>query len=220
MTVKETLQFHGELYGMSQKELSGRIFELLNLVELSDKSDSFISSLSGGMKRRLEIARGLMTRPQILFLDEPTIGLDPQTRQKMWEYIRSVNSEGTTVFLTTHYMDEADLLSDTISIIDHGVIITSGTPTELKNNLGEDIIYLESSDNQAAEQAISHLPSIKQIKQCSDKLLISSGIDGARLLPMIISALNDAGITTTSVNLRKPTMDDVFIHYTGRELRD
>ena len=146
MTCREILEFHGNLYRMPKAERKKRIDELLSLVQLENKQDTRTKQLSGGMKRRLEIARGLMTRPRVLFLDEPTIGLDPQTRMRMWDYIKAVNREGTTIFLTTHYMDEADHLSDRISIIDKGQIIATGAPYELKNTLGEDLIYLETSD--------------------------------------------------------------------------
>ncbi|HUK38175.1 MAG TPA: ATP-binding cassette domain-containing protein, partial [Methanomicrobiales archaeon] len=127
LTVREILEFHGRLYSMPRDERRSRIDEMIRLVELEKKRDVLIKHLSGGMKRRLEIARGLMTRPQVLYLDEPTLGLDPQSRLRVWDYIRQVNREGTTIFLTTHYMDEADSLSDRISIIDHGKIIASGT---------------------------------------------------------------------------------------------
>lgn len=220
MTVHETLEFHGSLYSLNQKECTKRIHELLTLVELEDKAQSYIKELSGGMKRRLEIARGLMTRPKLLFLDEPTIGLDPQTRRKTWDYLRSVNNEGTTIFLTTHYMDEADELSDRIAILDNGTIIASGTPTELKNNLGEDILYLETSDNRAAEQIIRTIPGVKGL-QCTDcRILLLSGTDGTHLLPSVIRILEEHAISVLSVNLKKPSMDDVFMHYTGRELRE
>lgn len=220
MTVRETLDFHGDIYGMDRDNKLQRISELLALVELEEKSDALVSTLSGGMKRRLEIARGLMTRPQILFLDEPTIGLDPQTRQKTWEYLRMVNQEGTTIFMTTHYMDEADILSDSIALIDHGEIIKRGTPDELKSGLGKDIIYLETSDNTAASTRIREMPGITGIQPCDGKLLIFSGNDGALVLPGIIRAADEQGITVISVSLKKPTMDDVFMHYTGTEIRD
>ena len=220
MTVRETLDFHGDIYGMDRDIKIQRISELLALVELDEKADALVSTLSGGMKRRLEIARGLMTRPQILFLDEPTIGLDPQTRQKTWEYLRMVNQEGTTIFMTTHYMDEADILSDSIALIDHGTIIIRGTPDELKSGLGKDIIYLETSDNNAASTRIREMPGITGIQPCDGKLLIFSGNDGALVLPGIIRAADEQGITVRSVSLKKPTMDDVFMHYTGTEIRD
>lgn len=220
MTVNETLEFHGNLYSMEKKEIDSRIEELLTLVELHDKKDVLTKNLSGGMKRRLEIARGLMTRPAVLFLDEPTIGLDPQTRRKTWEYLRAVNEEGTTIFLTTHYMDEADLLSDRISIIDHGRIIASGTPEELKNSLGEDIICLETPERKRAEEAIRVNGDIKSISENEDGLVIMTEKDGAHILPELIAGLNTDGIKITAVNLKKPSMDDVFMHYTGSALRE
>ncbi len=220
MTVKETLEFHGNLYSMGRNEIESRIEELLGLVELSDKKDILTKNLSGGMKRRLEIARGLMTRPKVLFLDEPTIGLDPQTRRKTWDYLRMVNDEGTTIFLTTHYMDEADILSDWISIIDHGRIIASGTPEDLKNSLGEDIICLETPDREVARTAILDYNGIKSITESGEGLVIMTDRDGAHILPEIISGLNRDEIAISSVNLKKPSMDDVFMHYTGKELRD
>jgi len=220
MTVRETLDFHGDIYRMDREDKICRISELLRLVELEDKADALVDTLSGGMKRRLEIARGLMTRPQILFLDEPTIGLDPQTRQKTWEYLRSVNREGTTIFMTTHYMDEADILSDSIALIDHGKIITSGTPDQLKSGLGKDIIYLETSDNTAAAELIRMNAEITEIQPCDGKLMIFSGNDGAQVLPGIIRTADEHGIGVRSVSLKKPSMDDVFMHYTGTEIRD
>lgn len=220
MTVKETLEFHGNLYSMGKEEIENRIEELLGLVELTDKKDILIKNLSGGMKRRLEIARGLMTRPKVLFLDEPTIGLDPQTRRRTWEYLRAVNDEGTTIFLTTHYMDEADLLSDRISIIDHGRIITCGTPEELKNSLGEDIICLDTPERERAAKTVKAHEGIKSVTDNEDGLVIMTDKDGAHILPEIISGLNSEGIYITAINLKKPSMDDVFMHYTGNALRE
>jgi ABC-2 type transport system ATP-binding protein len=220
MTVEETLHFHGRLYSMKTEEIKSRTDELLNLVGLNDKRDKYTKELSGGMKRRLEIARGLMTRPDVLFLDEPTIGLDPQTRRKTWEYLRDVNREGTTIFLTTHYMDEADLLSDRISIIDHGEIIITGTPAELKNNLGEDLIYLETSDIPVSKDILGKFPGVKEVRRKESGLILSTTKDGTRILPELIKTLEDEGITIELVNLKKPSMDDVFMHYTGKELRD
>jgi len=220
MTVWEILEFHGRLYGMPLAERRERIEELLNLVQLDAKRNELTKKLSGGMKRRLEIARGLMTRPLVLFLDEPTIGLDPQTRMRMWEYIRSVNREGTTIFLTTHYMDEADQLSDRISIIDHGKIIITGTPWQLKNTLGQDLIYLETSDNPAARRLLESLPSVREITEKKQGIVLMVNEDGTRLLPGVIDTLREAGIAITTINLKKPTMDDVFVFYTGKEIRD
>ncbi len=220
MTCREILEFHGNLYGMPNAERKQRIDDLLALVQLEHKQDSLTKQLSGGMKRRLEIARGLMTRPRVLFLDEPTIGLDPQTRMRMWEYIKAVNKEGTTIFLTTHYMDEADNLSDRISIIDKGKIIATGTAAELKNTLGEDLIYLETSDMPGTRAILSAMEMVKEVSQKSKGLVAMLDGDGTKILPRIIEALAAGGIRVAVVNLKKPSMDDVFVHYTGRELRD
>jgi ABC-2 type transport system ATP-binding protein len=220
MTVREILEFHGRLYNMPDDTRRARIDELLKLVQLEAKKDELTKRLSGGMKRRLEIARGLMTRPTVLFLDEPTIGLDPQTRMRMWEYIKGVNNEGTTIFLTTHYMDEADQLSDRISIIDHGKIVISGTSWELKNTLGQDIIYLETNDNEAAIGLLKGQPSIRDIKIKSRGFILMVTQDGTKVLPTIIDTLRNKGIEISIINLKKPSMDDVFVFYTGKELRD
>ena len=220
MTVWEMLEFHGRLYNMPQKERRERIEELLHLVQLEGKRNEFAKKLSGGMKRRLEIARGLMTRPLVLFLDEPTIGLDPQTRMRMWEYIKGVNREGTTIFLTTHYMDEADQLSDRISIIDHGKIIATGTSWELKNTLGQDLIYLETDNNERAQELMAGFPSVRRINPKTKGFTLIVTGDGTKALPGIIDHLRAAGIEITTINLKKPSMDDVFVFYTGREMRD
>jgi ABC-2 type transport system ATP-binding protein len=220
MTVWEILEFHGRLYNMPREERKKRIDELLGLVQLTAKRDERTKNLSGGMKRRLEIARGLMTRPKVLFLDEPTIGLDPQTRMRMWEYIRGVNDEGTTIFLTTHYMDEADHLSDRISIIDQGKIIISGTSWELKNTLGQDIIYLETNDNETAIRLLRNIPSVRDVKTKKKAFVLMVNDDGTKVLPVVIDTLRNAGIDISTINLKKPSMDDVFVFYTGKDLRD
>lgn len=220
MTVREILEFHGMLYNMSREDRKNRIDELLVLVQLEAKRDTLTKHLSGGMKRRLEIARGLMTRPKVLFLDEPTIGLDPQTRMRMWDYIRNVNREGTTIFLTTHYMDEADQLSDRISIIDHGKIIATGTPAELKNTLGKDLLYFETSNNPKAVTILRDLPAVRNITDKKDGFVVMVSEDGTHLLPEMMERLIAERIEVVSVNMKKPSMDDVFLHYTGKEIRD
>jgi len=220
MTCREILEFHGRLYQMPLSERKRRIDELLSLVQLDSKRDVYTKHLSGGMKRRLEIARGLMTRPKVLFLDEPTIGLDPQTRTRMWDYIRSVNEEGTTIFLTTHYMDEADNLSKRISIIDHGRIVTTGRSFELKNTLGEDLVYMETDDDVAARTVLREMPEVREIQEKSRGIVLLLSGDGTKVLPLIMEHLSAGGIRILVVNLKKPSMDDVFLHFTGRELRD
>jgi ABC-2 type transport system ATP-binding protein len=220
MTVREILEYHGRLYSMPKAKRQARIDELLDLVELEGKRDVRTKNLSGGMKRRLEIARGLMTRPKVLFLDEPTIGLDPQTRIRIWDYLRDINQQGTTIFMTTHYMDEADQLSDRISIIDHGNIIVTGRSWELKNALGQDLIYLETSDNLAAMELLKHMENVKGTREKSKGIVVIVNVDGSYLLPEVMDKLRKGEITIKAVNLKKPSMDDVFVHYTGREIRD
>ncbi len=219
LTVWEILEFHGRLYSMPHEERRARIDEMIQLVELEKKRDVFIKNLSGGMKRRLEIARGLMTRPEVLYLDEPTLGLDPQSRLRVWDYIRQVNREGTTIFLTTHYMDEADSLSDRINIIDHGKIIASGTSDELKNALGEDMIYLETGDDAKTTGILRSLPEVRDVKPSFRGLSVTLNGEGTQTLPAILGKLKESGIVIRSANLKKPTLDDVFVHFTGREIR-
>jgi len=219
LSVREILEFHGRLYSMPRDERRKRIDEMIRLVELEKKRDVLIKRLSGGMKRRLEIARGLMTRPEVLYLDEPTLGLDPQSRLRVWDYIRQVNREGTTIFLTTHYMDEADSLSDRISIIDHGKIIASGTSEELKNALGADMIYLETGDDAKTTAILRNLPEVRDVKPSLKGLSVTLHEEGTKTLPVILDRLKEDGIGIRSANLKKPTLDDVFVHFTGREIR-
>jgi ABC-2 type transport system ATP-binding protein len=219
MTVRETLEFHGRIYSMPRSERLAREKELIELVELEEKLNVRTKHLSGGMKRRLEIARGLMTRPRILFLDEPTIGLDPQTRLKIWDYIKGINEEGTTIFLTTHYMDEADTLSDRIEIIDYGKIIATGTSDSLKNTLGEDMIYLETGDNDKALKLAQSMRDVTEVKKTSKGLELILSADGGRVMPKVLSSIGKESIEILSVRMKKPSLDDVFVHYTGRELR-
>ncbi|VVB64287.1 Vitamin B12 import ATP-binding protein BtuD [uncultured archaeon] len=161
-----------------------------------------------------------MTLPKVLILDEPTIGLDTQTRRRLWDYIKKVNESGTTIFLTTHYMDEADLVSNWIDILDHGKIIASGVPAELKNALGRDMVYIETSNDAAATEALKSLESVREVKAASQGLVVTINVDGTHLLPQIMNMLKDKGIEISSINLKKPTLDDVFVHYTGRDIRN
>lgn len=220
MTVCENLEYHGKIYSIPKEERRKRINELLKLTELENKRDTLAKDLSGGMKRRLELARGLMTKPAVLFLDEPTVGFDIQTRLRIWEYLRNIKKEGTTIFLTTHYMEEADQLSDRISIIDHGKIIVTGNASELKNKLGKDLIYLETNDNTAAAEVLRGLESVKAVNEDPKALRIMLGGDVTHILPGLMEAIRKNGIEITTVNIKKPSMDDVFVHYTGHELRE
>ena len=220
LSVWETLEFHGRLYSIPKNDRRLRIDELINLVELAEKRNELVKNLSGGMKRRLEIARGLLTRPKVLFLDEPTIGLDPHTRMKIWNYIKEVNNEGVTIFLTTHYMDEADHLSDVIYIIDKGKIIANGTSESLKNSLGMDMIYLETDNDEKSTHVIKDMKEITAVRSSSRGLVVSLKEEGPRFIPKLVERIRKEKIEIKSVNLKKPTLDDVFIHFTGRGLRE
>jgi len=220
LTVREILEFHGMIYQIPREKRREIIEELLEIVDLGSKRNVRTKYLSGGMKRRLEIARGLMTRPKILFLDEPTIGLDPQTRLKIWEHIREINDSGTTIFLTTHYMDEADNLSDRIAIIDNGKIIVTETPDNLKQSLGRDVIRINTGDNRAATSLLENNSRDLSISRSDDGITLITEKDGSSVLPSILNLLNGAGIDLLNVDVKKPTLDEVFVHYTGREIRD
>jgi len=220
LTVWELLEFHGRIYSIPKDIRRERIEDLLKVVELKNKRDELVKNLSGGMRRRLEIARGLLTRPKILFLDEPTIGLDPQTRYNIWDYIKKVNKEGITIFLTTHYMDEADQLSDEIHIIDNGKIITRGTSDSLKDAIGKDMIYLETDNDEVTKAICNDIDEIKEVRNSSKGLILSLTIEGSQFLPKLMKKIESQSIEILSVNLKKPTLDDVFIHFTGKELRE
>ncbi|MCW4017928.1 MAG: ATP-binding cassette domain-containing protein [Candidatus Bathyarchaeota archaeon] len=219
LTVWETLDFHGRIYSIPKEIRYPRIEELLELVELTEKRNVYTKNLSGGMKRRLEIARGLLVQPKVLFLDEPTIGLDTQTRKRIWSYIKKVNREGVTVFLTTHYMDEADQNSDIICIIDKGKIIANGTPENLKKSLAQDYIHLQTDDDAKTIQLIKDLPDVRQIRNSSKGLIIHLK-EGGHLITKLIDLLRTEGVEIVSIALVEPTLDDVFIHYTGRGFGD
>ncbi len=220
LTGRENLDFHGRLYGMNREFREGRIAEVLKLVELEDKADNLVRTYSGGMKRRLEIARGLMHIPKVLFLDEPTLGLDPQTRRRLWEYIKTVSKEEkVTIIITTHYMEEADLLCNRIAIIDYGKIVALGTPENLKASLGGDVISLESSDSVALKELVEKMTDIKEVKIYEKGLRITVA-NGDKILPQIIDVANKHNILVTSVALKGPSLEDVFIHHTGHGIRE
>ncbi len=219
LTGRENLDFHGRMYHMPSKLRSQRIDEVLKLVNLEDKAKMQIKTYSGGMKRRLEIARGLMHHPKILFLDEPTLGLDVQTRRNIWEYIEKLNKEEKlTIILTTHYMEEADFLCNRIAIIDHGKIMALDTPDNLKNSMGGDIIDLATDEKEKLKDSLV-FEWIKDMKILENSLRITV-VNGEKAIPEILSLATRIGIKISSVNLKKPTLEDVFISYTGRSIRE
>ena len=220
LTGKENLDFHARMYGMNSIKRKKRVEAVLNLVDLSDKKDVLVEKYSGGMKRRLEIARGLMHRPTVLFLDEPTLGLDAQTRRTIWEYIRRMNKEeGTTIFLTTHYMDEADYLCNRIGIIDLGKILVMDSTTNLKNNIGNDVITLTCSNINKLEEKLKTETWVKKIEQHNTNLRL--GVKkGEEKIPVIFEIARRINVNIKSIDVRKPTLDDVFLKYTGRTFSD
>ncbi len=223
LTARENLDLHGRLYGLNSKLRRKRIEEVLSLVELTNRADSIVKTYSGGMMRRLEIARGFMHRPHVLFLDEPTLGLDPQTRTHVWEYIKTlIKEEGMTIVLTTHYMEEADHLCSRIAIIDHGNIVALDMPGALKNMLGGDVIILELEDPAEIERlcAIYKNNGFAEIVSRKDNEVFITTREGERQIPHVLDIASSSGISILSVSLHKPTLDDVFLHYTGRTIRD
>lgn len=220
LTGRENLVFHSMLYGLDKNSMNKKIDEVLKLVDLADKADIIVRKYSGGMKRRLEIARGLIHNPKVLFLDEPTLGLDAQTRRHIWDYIKDLNkTKKMTIMLTTHYMEEADYLCDRVAIIDKGEIITKGSPSSLKNSLGGDVITLElKKGDKFVKNCLKHR-WIKKISQHNGSVTLTV-TKAETKIPKLIDLARDCGVSIQSVNLRKPSLEDVFLHYTGKVMRD
>jgi ABC-2 type transport system ATP-binding protein len=215
LTAEQNLRFHGELYGLPKAAMNERIAQVLRMVDLTDRKDGKVETFSGGMKRRLEIARGLLHSPRVLFLDEPTVGLDPQTRAAIWGYIRQLkDTEDITIFLTTHYMEEAEYC-DRIAIIDHGEIVVLDTPGNLKAGVGKDRVQIITGDDEAAIAALK------------DRFGIDAGVhegavtfavpSGEAFVPRLFAEL---GVAIRSVHVARPSLDDVFMNYTGTTIRD
>jgi len=220
LTGQENLDFHARMYGLSKDERKNRIKDVLKLVDLEDKKDTLVKHYSGGMKRRLEIARGLMHYPTVLFLDEPTLGLDSQARQAIWAYIKKMNKEeNTTIFLTTHYMDEADHLCDRVGIIDRGKILVIDSTDNLKNSVGDDLITLSSTDDENLLKRLNEESWIKNTKKEGTNLILNVE-KGEEKIPIIIELAQSLNIKIKSISVRKPTLDDVFLSFTGRTFRD
>jgi len=213
LTGRENLYLHALMYGVDRRIREQRFREVLKLVDLEDRADGQVKKYSGGMRRRLELARGLLHKPKILFLDEPTLGLDPQTREHIWQYIRRlVDLEHVTVILTTHYMEEAERLCDRVAIIDDGRIIALDTPERLKHIIGGDIIRLRIQNPQLGR--IKELGYVVKTDQAGDLVTLTVKDSGVHLQE-ILSLVGDV----KSVELRTPTLNDVFLHFTGHEIR-
>ena len=214
LTARENLELHGQIYGVPAALRRQRIDELLVVVELADRASSLVRTFSGGMKRRLEIARGVLHHPQVLFLDEPTLGLDPQTRKHIWEYLHALRKrEGVTLFMTTHYMDEAEFC-ERIAIIDRGQIVALGTPSELKSRVGGDVITVTTADSAAAAREIAERFAITPLADNGSLRLEVP--DGAAFLPRLVRELS---VPVQTVALSRPSLDDVFLKLTGHAIR-
>jgi ABC-2 type transport system ATP-binding protein len=214
------LVLQGRLYGMNSKEAHARAAELLETLDIAEAGDRQTKTYSGGQKRRLDIGIGLMHKPSLLFLDEPTTGLDPQSRAHMWDEVRNLRKSGTTVFLTTHYLEEADALCDRLAIIDHGKIVAEGTPDALKRQVAGDVITL--GVNGAHDQALQILKGQPFVREASEedgsvRLYVDHG---EVAMPAILRLLDGAGIAIAALSLARPSLDDVFLRQTGRSLRE
>jgi ABC-2 type transport system ATP-binding protein len=220
-TVGEELQIQAQVYRIPARDGTDRIRLLLKHLELTGLEDRLCKTLSGGQRRRLDIALGLVHSPRLVFLDEPTTGLDPQSRSHLWDHIRALREElGTTVFLTTHYLDEADALCDRLMVIDHGKIIAEGMPDELKRQVSGDVVTLSVGDSASQAQAIlAGRPEVRDITVDGRSLRLSVE-HGEEALPGLLRSLDAAGLALESIQLARPTLDDVFLTLTGRSLRD
>jgi len=218
-TGRENLMLQGRVQGMSGRALESRVGEMLELLGLAEAGDRVVRGYSGGMKRRLDVGLGLVHRPQVLFLDEPTTGLDPEARAAMWDELeRLAEGESLTILLTTHYMEEADELADRLAIVSRGRVVVEGTPEELKQSLRGEAVEVELGDGRAAE-AEAVVAALEGVLEATvdGRRLRSRVASGARAIPSILSALEAKGIGVEAVTTHRPSLDDVYLHYTGRE---
>jgi ABC-2 type transport system ATP-binding protein len=221
-TGRELLDLQGRLYGLSALERRQRVAELLVLVDIGDAIDRRIGTYSSGMKRRLDLAAALVHEPEVLFLDEPTTGLDPSSRAAVWDEVRRLNDvRGMTIFLTTQYLEEADALADRVGIIAKGRIVAEGTPADLKRSVGSDVIIAKGQpgDSHRIVRALTPIEGLGSVESGGDEVVISVA-DGAKSISPVAVALSEAGISVERLTLRTPTLDDVFLHVTGERMRD
>ena len=220
LTGRENLFMHANLYGVPAGEQKTRIEEVLRLVELQERADDILRTYSGGMRRRLELARGLIHYPKVLFLDEPTLGLDPQTRKHIWTYVKELKkTHDITVVLTTHYMDEADKLCDRIAIMDYGKIIALDASSRLKDTLAGDVITVKAENLEALTVLVIEQLKLEKVQRVNDALEITVR-NGKNLLPRVMELATQNKIFVESIVLREPNLEDVFLHYTGRTIRE
>jgi ABC-2 type transport system ATP-binding protein len=219
-TGRGELVIQGRLYGMNRDDARRRAAEVLTALDLEAAADRTISTYSGGMKRRLDVGLGIVHRPAVLFLDEPTTGLDPQARARMWDEIRGLREQGTTVFLTTHYLEEADALADRLAIIDHGEIVAEGTADELKRQVAGDVVTL--GVNGATERVLETVRLQPFVREATteDGFVRLYVEHGETAVPQLLRLLDGAGLAASSIALHRPSLDDVFLRQTGRSLRD
>lgn len=223
LSARENLNFWGQMYGLSGRDLSQRVEEILAQIGLTEKANQRVKTYSGGMKRRVNIGVGLLHRPRLLFMDEPTVGIDPQSRRAILDTIKDLNAQGMTVLYTTHYMEEAQELSSRVGIIDHGQLIALGTQAELTRQVGEtDTLLLhigEEDDLETLLAALRALPGVKQADRTDHAICIITPAAEEVLAPVVLKA-NDAGVKIRSVDIQEPNLESVFLHLTGRALRD
>ena len=221
LTGRENMLVEAGLYGLRATEVKDHVNDLLSQMDLAASADRFVKTYSGGMRRRLELAVGMVHKPRLVFLDEPTLGLDPQGRAGFWRYIRSLReSKGLTVFMTTHYLDEADQLCDRIAVIDHGKIIALGTPQELKDSVGGDTLVLTVTPGAAdLSQLLTSLPGVTAVTRNGETYRVKCS-KGESLVPKAVTAAGQAGIDIVGVSVIKPTLDEVFLQLTGHAYRE
>ncbi|MBV9074025.1 MAG: ATP-binding cassette domain-containing protein [Acidobacteria bacterium] len=222
LTAREILLYHGAYFGLGSRERQQRANELLERFKLSDRGDQLVRGFSGGMMQRMSIARAMMHDPQVLFLDEPSVGLDPQTRLLLWEIIREYNQKGRTILLTTHNMEEADALCQRLAIIDHGRIIASGTPRELKASIpGGYVLRLRfNQQSEPLQQRLSALPGVTEVRSSGDSAIDVYASRGGALIPEIVSAAAASSAELVDVHISEPSLENLFLHHTGRSLRE
>ncbi|MFC0508000.1 ATP-binding cassette domain-containing protein [Micromonospora costi] len=221
-TAREELVLQARLYDIGKAEAHRRAARALDAFQLSEFADRKCKTYSGGQRRRVEIALGIIHEPKIVFLDEPTTGLDPQSRAHMWDEIRRLRADGMTVFITTHYLDEADALCDRIAIMDHGEVVAEGTPADLKREISGDVVQvgLDTATTPQAAQALDGEPYVKKLETAEEGGLRLYVDEGATAIPQILRRLDQAGLALSSIELHRPSLDDVFLTKTGRSLRE